>query len=531
MAIKRLTYAVVAVCMLFITVLILWQYQVRIGVILGEKMTRIAEEEIKTVMAVEQGKREALLRLTAGLALTEKASAYIRDDPAAPAVEAASWAKDDFFPNNNVNFIAWTNLDRKIVFARWYDDKTSRFLDIPPEAAAMLDDSGYLPDSGRLGKTGLITVGGSPLLVASHQIYESAAAGPSPGWLTLGQMPESEVAKNVRSQYGFHMTVLPYDSPEVPPEVAAAELDFSGRDYRTVPFARNGWNTTALVLGDLAKKPSLVVVVETPVDANQETNLVSSRFQAIVFLVALASGVALVAFLGRYVFKPLDKLENMITHINKHEFTLADNPGDLGLFAGMQNGLLNILNETEANNRKMREKDNNLMYRVKLEEALAKVSRNLLRDPDKGILKSLRVLGRSLDTDVVSYWQLAPDRESMHCTGTFRDQVTGEFSGEYDFDAPVADWIVEAIRHSQHTIINNINEIPEDMADVKTFISEYELKSFLAVPLVISGGRLGGLVAFGDIRSARVWKKEDLRALEVVAELFVDMIEKTRKTS
>ncbi len=292
---------------------------------------------------------------------------------------------------------------------------------------------------------------------------------------------------------------------------------------KTVTFA-----LTALVLVALAVIVLWRYHVEIEpllVEAGPEGGRASSHFQIVFLLGTLAIGIILLFFLETCVFRPVGRASQTLNSILTHN--PADRkamPARFGMFDSLSDGLNTLASDMEINDKLLRDRESNLTHRLRVEEALAKVSRNLLRDREKGIARSLRILGRNFDTDVVSFWSLTRDGNNMHCIGTFRDAETGEFSGEYDFCAPAAQWISEAIHFDQHLVIDDVNNIPEELAVVKEFISEYDLKSFLGVPLKVPETQTGGMVAFGNIHSVRHWSKEDLRALEVVAELLTDHI-------
>lgn len=526
MPVKKLSYAFMAVCFAILAVVILWLFHSEVAPFLEGSADKLNARDAETVAVFEQGERRALGRLAAAFALSPEAADAVSADGTG---KFDVWNSPDFYENNSVQFLAWRDGEGKNLFVRLYSPQSGGFVDPSGNLLEAFGAKALLPTNSEFLKTGLVSAGDRYFRAAAHAVFASGSSGRRTGYLVLGQEIGSQLIASVDNRLSIHLAEMDFASPELPASVKDTAFDFSAREYQEVAYSGTSGRHAGLVMADVEQRPAVLLQIE-PRESLDMAEHVSSRFQSVVLVAAMAAALVIICFLGFAVFSPLARFAGILKKLNSREYDLSSKPEGLGMLGGLGESLLNLIGNLDRHDKMMQEKDNDLKYRIRVEEALAKVSRNLLRDSEKGIARSLRVLGRNLNTDVVSYWQIAPDRESMRCIGTFRDQVSGDFSGEYDFTAPVAGWIAEAIRHDKHLIINNVNDIPPEMADIKSFISEYELKSFLGVPLAISGGRLGGLVAFGDIRAARTWKEEDRRALEVVAELFVDMIEKAQKT-
>jgi FOG: GAF domain len=267
------------------------------------------------------------------------------------------------------------------------------------------------------------------------------------------------------------------------------------------------------------------VEVEPIIAASGESaGHVSSAFQIIVLIATMTAGLLILFFMEKFVFQPVAKAGRTLSAVLSHGGEeLAPDNFRFAMYEDLSRDMALLDEDIRRKDVILKDREAHLTHRLRVEEALAKVSRYLLRNHENGIARSLRLLGRNLNTDIVSYWELTGD-DSMHCLGTFRGINTGDFSGEYDFIAPAASWIIEASGQENPLIIDDVENIPEELQAAKQFIGEYDLKSFLGVPLRVPVAGLGGMVAFGNIKEVRHWSKEDLRALEVVAELLADRI-------
>lgn len=527
MSIRKTVYAALAACLAAMAGIMACYYEASVAPLLGDTLARIAKEEANTVAVLEQGNREALGRLAACLALSESAAPSIEAAAAGEALPIA-WQSEIFFINNNLNFMAWLKSDGETLSAKWRKEAENGLSAPPPGVRAALDSRLFLPDSDQTRKLGVLMLDDIPTRVACQRIY-AAGSGRCVGFLAIGQLVDHDSVRLMRSTLGAHITALPFASASLPAELRGIAYDFTDRNMAEVEFGSGSNRRVGVVLADLRGDPALALLVEPDTGAAEAAAGAWRQALMLTLAVTLAAAAFLVVFLEKALFTPLGSLADIINRLGSHSYDLTAAPRGLDRFERIRDYLLELIRQLDRHDKEMRRKDEDMLYRAKINEALAQVSRNLLRDGQDGIAKCLRVLGLNLDTDVVSYWQISPDREFMRCIGTFRDAATGKFSGEYDFTAPIAGWIAAAIRHNEHLIINNVNDVPPEMSEVKDFISSYELKSFLGVPLTMSGGRLGGLVAFGDIRAIRTWKDAELRTLGMVAELFVDMIERARR--
>lgn len=509
MLIKKITLALLAAAIAVMAVLALWRYQVGIEPMLRDTAADSAAADAKAVLALLVGQQKSLVRLAADLVSGDEGS-------------MERYGEADFYVNTGIQaFYRLDNLGQTL-FSRWYEPRTGRFEDAPAAVNRVIDAGSLRSGPMALEKYGRVVVDGRVLQLASR-----AAAGTHRGMVVVGQFVDDYLAGVADPSLRLEFTVLPFDSPELPAELRDRRYDFARRDHEIVHYGAEGVTRAALVLGDFDNRPILAVLV-APGFGGADPIQASWRFQTFLILAAVGLGFLLYLYLDFAVFRPVSRMQGAIDRIvaRDHE---AGKGEDYGLFDGMAKSITALADDMRANDTALRDHQASLSHRSRVEDALAKVTRNLLRNPAKGIANSLRILGSNLDTDVVSYWQLDKDGDAMRCMGTFRNPETGEFSGEYDFSAPAAEWIGEAINYDRHIIINDVKDIPPEMDSVRAFISEYDLKSFQGVPLRVPGTRLGGLVAFGDIRGVRTWSGEDLRALEMVAELFVDHIGRTMK--
>ncbi len=435
---------------------------------------------------------------------------------------SAYWLAKDYFADNDLNFLAVIDYSDTVLVSEWYDSALGEFTAVPQVLTDALQRGAFLPKPGKFARPGIFMVDGKPLWIAAQTILRSGESADTGKVLILGQLAGQELVRSLRNAFGIYASFQPFDSAGVPPEIASRTYAFSYSPYEVVVLDKENSVASAVVFPDVEGKPAEVLSVGPDIDWNKTVGTASLRFRVFAVAVILLAGLVVVIFLECLVFRPLISLRRLVSAIANNPEGTAPAVSTEGIFGEIGDDLSRILVKSRANSTTLRRRTEDLQYRIKTKDAIGQVSMHLLRAEDDSAIKSLRALASKLDLDFVAYFQILPERDSMRFFGVFKDPVTGEHTGQYDFVVPAADWVIRSVRHNQNLVLNNARDIPEGMADAGDFLAELELKSFLGVPLAFSGGRLGGMLAFGSLRAYREWNDEDLAVLEMVAMLFAE---------
>lgn len=527
MPIKRITYAVILVCFAFMLVVGLWLYRANIQNTLKDLVLSGAKNKATSVNVYIVDLNNSLKRLAINIASCYQANhTDIDKSPNSESSYPPSWKSKSFFADNTLNSLVWwSGKTGEILFSRYYDKRLDVFVDLPLPVAEAIANGATLPPSGRNCTSSLVMIGEYPLLLASRKASADINPENSDFILTVGQIVDQGAIRAMRNITNLHVTGIAATSTLFPQSLSNQPA-LPTNDNLLMEYTTDSGFRIGTVLTDANRKAAFLLQVE-PDEGEMENVLeLDKRYQYFFIALTLAVMFLLLVFFSIAVFSPLARFSKVLNKINRHEYDLTRKPAALGYFTDLSDGLIDLVTQIDHHDREKYKSDSRLLFRVKVEESLSNISRILFRESVNGIIPCLRILSRNFNTDFAFFWQVSADRQSMHCYGCFRDLITGDFTGEYDFTAPTVRWINDAIRHNSTIAINDISDIPHELEDVKKFVQEFEVKSFFGVPMNLSSGRVGGFIAIGSIHNIRTWMKEDKAGLESVAEMFAFMLDK-----
>ncbi len=528
MPIKRITYTIILVCFAFLLVVGLWIYRSNIQNTLKDLVVSGAKNKATSVNVYISDLHNSLKRLAVNIASCYQANhTDIDKSPASESSYPPSWKSKSFFADNDLNcLIWWSAKDGEIFFSRYYDKRLDMFVDLPSPVAEAIAYGATLPPSGRNCTSSLAMIDEHPLILASKKASGQSDPAGSEFILTVGQIVDQGAIRVMRNITKLHVIGIAATSSLFPQALFRQPSALPANDSLLMEYETDSGFRIGTVLTDANAAAAFLLQVE-PEEGEMENILeLDKRYRYFFIALTLAIMFLLLVFFSIAIFSPLARFSKVLNKINLHEYDLTRKPAALGYFTDLGNGLIELVTQIDRHDREKYKSDSRLMYRVKVEESLSIISRILFRESISGIIPCLRILSRNFNTDFAFFWQVSTDRQSMHCYGCFRDLITGEYTGEYDFTAPTVRWINDAIRHNGSIEINDINNIPQDLEDVKRFVQEFEVKSFFGVPMNSASGRVGGFIAIGSIHNIRTWLQEDRAGLESVAEMFAFMLDK-----
>ncbi len=509
-------------------VLGIWIYRATIQNTLHDLVVSGAKNKATSINIYIIGLQDSLKRVATNIASCYNANHT--DIDRSPNIESsypASWKSKSFFVDNNLNCLVWWSANNKnILFSRYYDKRLDGFVDLPPVLAEAIAFGAATPPIGTDTLSSLIMIGEYPLLLSSKKAVDTDEPIGAEFVLTVGQIIDQGTIRTIRNITGLHVVGIAADSTLFPQTLRRQPAPLSANDNLLMEYETDSGYRIGTVLTDTNAHAAFLFQVEPEEGDLHNVPERDRRYQYMFIALTLAVMFLLLVFVSFAIFSPLRRFSTVLNRINRHEYDLTRKPAALGYFTTLSDGLIELVTQIDRHDREKFKSDSRLMYKVKVEETLSTISRILFRESLDGILPCLRILSRNFNTDFALFWQVSTDRQSMHCFGSFRDLVTGEYTGEYNFTAPTAPWINNTIRHNSTITINDITDIPPELEDVKKSIQEFEVKSFFGAPMNSSSGRIGGFIAIGSIHSLRTWTEEDKVGLESVAEMFAFMLDK-----
>jgi PAS domain S-box-containing protein len=179
-----------------------------------------------------------------------------------------------------------------------------------------------------------------------------------------------------------------------------------------------------------------------------------------------------------------------------------------------------------------------LEYQTALEKVTASISRRFaktsVREIDTAVEEALREFGEFTGADRC-YIFLAPQHVITDSTIAINN-IT--LDSVYNWTAPNVEpatiralapaqmrWAFNRLEQLRSLQIARIESLPVEAEPLRTALLTARTKSILAVPLHIEG-RVIGVLGMSSVRDERVWTKEEVRAMRLIAETLVHAFER-----
>ncbi len=170
---------------------------------------------------------------------------------------------------------------------------------------------------------------------------------------------------------------------------------------------------------------------------------------------------------------------------------------------------------------KRQEAEEEIRYRLKLEEAVARASRILIDPGEADIGDILRILGEAVSTNRTYIFWFREDGVTCDNTYEWCDPETEPLINNLQAcDAYSYAWSMEKLVKGENVIITDINALPPEAIAEKEGFQAQGIYSLLIVPIKSTNGELRGYMGFDDTKKCRQWRSEDIRCLSMVAEML-----------
>jgi PAS domain S-box-containing protein len=173
-----------------------------------------------------------------------------------------------------------------------------------------------------------------------------------------------------------------------------------------------------------------------------------------------------------------------------------------------------------------------LKSRLEFESLLTDISARFVNLPveliDNEIEDAQRRICEHLELDLCVLWRMSPENEeSFILTHLYRP-----LGGPPPPDPMRAEehfpWCVEQLRAGNTIIISSYEDMPQEATRDKEVSRHFGVKASLGFPLSAGGGPLFGVLTFNDMRRERVWQKELVNRLQLVANIFGNALARRR---
>jgi two-component system, NarL family, sensor histidine kinase UhpB len=177
--------------------------------------------------------------------------------------------------------------------------------------------------------------------------------------------------------------------------------------------------------------------------------------------------------------------------------------------------------------RQRRIADERVTRRLRLEEAMSNVSRQLVSPGDVNLNGILGIMGEAVMADRCYIFEFRDSLALMDNTFEWcAPGVRAEIAGLQSVESARLSWWMEKLKESDNIVISDVEALPAQAAPEKAIFREEGIKALLAVPIVLSQSGLHGFMGFDDVKSPRKWDSDDIRFLRVVAEMLGSYFER-----
>ncbi len=176
--------------------------------------------------------------------------------------------------------------------------------------------------------------------------------------------------------------------------------------------------------------------------------------------------------------------------------------------------------------------DQSISYRINLERIITKISAMFINiepeNVDDYINHSLELLGVFFDIDRCYIFQFSDNGKVMNnihewCHEDIEPQID-ELQG---LSVDMFPWWMKKLNNIEPIQIPRVTDLPEEANSEKKILESQNIQSLLVVPMEINE-RLFGYIGFDMVRNEKEWSGEDVKILEIVADIFANAFERMK---
>ncbi len=168
-----------------------------------------------------------------------------------------------------------------------------------------------------------------------------------------------------------------------------------------------------------------------------------------------------------------------------------------------------------------KEAEEQLLWRLAIEEAIAQVSKLLIGPQDPNIDHVLKIMGQVLAVNRAYIFELRDHGRKMINTFEWCDANT-EAQIDYLQDLDVAHfaWGLSELSNDGIIVIPDISALPPEAHWERTTLEPQDIQAMLMVPINSTKGELLGYMGLDDTEKCRTWESEDVQCLRIVGEML-----------
>jgi DNA-binding transcriptional MerR regulator len=172
--------------------------------------------------------------------------------------------------------------------------------------------------------------------------------------------------------------------------------------------------------------------------------------------------------------------------------------------------------------------EDELKYRLRIEEALFKISSGLINpeDLDRAVNESLKTLSSVTSVNRVYIFEYRPDGKAFSNTYEYCLNAEPQIHNLQNMEVELAAWWTEKLRKGENIVISDLNALEDRV--VYGILAAQSIKSLLVVPMS-NKDNLFGFMGFDDTENPREWLEQDINILRTASDIVTRGILHNRK--
>jgi formate hydrogenlyase transcriptional activator len=179
---------------------------------------------------------------------------------------------------------------------------------------------------------------------------------------------------------------------------------------------------------------------------------------------------------------------------------------------------------------KLRDAFGKIEKQLQLEKLISELSTEFVNlnpnEIDQKIDDGLKLISESLGVDRIALLQFSSDKRELHLTHGHSSNAV--HSPPRFLVSEQLPWFSGSLRRGKTLIIPTVKEIPEDAVQERQYVKEQGIKSFLTIPMIVSGSIIGA-ISYSYMNSEQAWTDDLIQWFRLVTEVFVNALDRKQK--
>jgi PAS domain S-box-containing protein len=192
----------------------------------------------------------------------------------------------------------------------------------------------------------------------------------------------------------------------------------------------------------------------------------------------------------------------------------------------VQSGLISFLLRQRAQRQRAQVQ---LAQRLRFEEMLSALSARFVNLPpdrlDAEIERVLESIGKGLNVDRVSVYEISEEDQTLHLVHSHRDAEIAAPPSEFKLER--LPWIRQKLMNREMVTFSDFEELPAEAEVDRNFLRDQGVVSLALIPLS-TGEKTLGVLSLTMLRRRKKWPHEFIRQCRLVAEVFANALVRKR---